>query len=164
MQTGKEKKLTVFTKNLQSKKPALEIETDNNQDINSKMASTHPLPSHAEEVKPINALTSPSNFKISQQAVHLEPHEADPASKKPQQQPMQKKPSLKDPPTTQIPKIEQISKPAALNGFVSPKAALKDKVLISYASEKNISIGVKTEKKESQRDSKVKIEELEKII
>lgn len=47
-----------------------------------------------------------------------------------------------------------------MNGFVSPKAAFnKDKVLISYASEKNLALGPKMERKEPQRDSKaVKIE------
>jgi hypothetical protein len=43
-----------------------------------------------------------------------------------------------------------------LNGFVSPKAAFnKDKVMISYASEKNLGLGFKTEKKDSKA---VKIE------
>jgi hypothetical protein len=95
MQGGKEKKLTVFTKNMQNKKPALEIETNSDHDANSKMASTHPLPVHVDDHKTVTTLTSPSNFKVSQPGTNSEMHEPDPALKK-LQQPMQKKASLKE--------------------------------------------------------------------
>lgn len=40
MHGGKDKKLTVFTKNMQAKKPGLEIETNLDND---PMMKTHPL-------------------------------------------------------------------------------------------------------------------------
>lgn len=82
---------------------------------------------------------------------------------------MQKKTTQKDQPTPNN-KLENPNKMAAIfptNGFVSPKAVLnKDKVLISYTSEKNLGSGLKYEKKETpHRESKVtRIEELEKIV
>lgn len=65
MQGGKEKKLTVLTKNIQSKKPALEIDTNADAEVNSKMALTHPLPIHSDDPKTIVNLTSPSNAKVA---------------------------------------------------------------------------------------------------
>ena len=68
MQSGKEKKLTVFTKNMQSKKPALEIDTNPDAEVTYKMAMTHPIPVQSDDSKNIANLTSPSNSKASNPA------------------------------------------------------------------------------------------------
>lgn len=99
MQGGKEKKLTVMTKNVQAKKPHLEIDTHHEND---KMASTHPLPAHMDDAKQNNillpnVLTSPTAFKTTPPGSGSDLHELEPGLKKPQQ-PMQKKTSLKEPP------------------------------------------------------------------
>jgi hypothetical protein len=94
MQGGKDKKLTVFTKNIQAKKPTLEIDVNNEHESN-KMASTHPQPAHNDDGKIGTTLTSPSNFKLAQQGGNSDQHEADPTAKKLPMQPMQKKTSLK---------------------------------------------------------------------
>ena len=65
MQSGKDKKLTVFTKNMQSKKPALGIDTNPDAEVTIKMAMTHTLPVQGDDSKNIANLTSPSNSKVS---------------------------------------------------------------------------------------------------
>jgi hypothetical protein len=94
MQGGKDKKLTVLTKNIQSKKLALEIDTNADTEVNSKMAVTHPLSIHSDDPKSIITLTSPSNAKVANLTVSQESNEHDTVLKKPQQ-PMQKRSSLK---------------------------------------------------------------------
>ena len=106
-------------------------------------------------------MNSPSNVKLVQSS-NAEVHDSEAVALK---KPMQKKTSQKDQPTSNA-KLENPNKiPATFqtNGFVSPKAVLnKDKVLLSYTSEKNLASGLRYEKKETpHRDSKVtRIEEL----
>jgi hypothetical protein len=145
MNSGKDKKLTVMTKNLHNKKPTLEIDT--NQDHESA-AKTQPFSSPSLNVeegnaKGITAFTSPSNAKIAMNS-NNEVHEGEAGSHK--KQPMQKKISHKEPLTTPT-KVELQPKMASnfsTNAFLSPKANLnKDKMLTSFPSEKNLASGIR---------------------
>jgi hypothetical protein len=70
MNSGKDKKLTVFTKNMQNKKINLEIDTTNEHETASKVAGTYPTISvvqdEANYYRNTPGLNSPFNSKPAQ--------------------------------------------------------------------------------------------------
>lgn len=149
MHGGREKKITVTTKNINPKKPNLEIETNIEQQHPKPLF--HPqMPQQEPQSKAINIQPSPINVKALQNTNDVAEGEAQQGKKA-----IQKKNSQKQQITFPKPQLQpKISANLAGTGFTSPKAAFnKDKILISYTSQKNLGLGIKNGPKE-QRDSK----------
>ena len=161
MQNQKTKeKLTITTKGMQLKKSNLDINTNNPIESGIKSMPTgfptfqeDPLASH---YKSASTVTTPSNKNLKQMTQIPENDEV--IKKKNETGKDLRKGNNKE---TTLTKVEVPSK-TSTNQVTSPKAALnKEKLLISYGSEKNLGSIKPVEKKQTPRSKQNRIEQIQ---
>jgi len=143
MNSGKgSKKITITTGNPQSKRPQLELNLTHEVEPNLRPAVSYmPIDENPNNYKSISTVTSPSNQKFILQHQPLQDSgEFDPnPSNVNRKGGVQKRPSDKDRPVMMKVEPQQSKMPVLMGGLGSPKLnAGKEKILVSFASEKNL--------------------------